>query len=1054
MRYQFQSVITPPAPTAVILTGGTITSDKAGTWYFWLVNAGYAGFSLPSSVTSIAVESGNRIQVTIPAGVKTSGTEVKNVYILANTSNNLATAYTVAMWQAYNPYTLAANSLPANIIFAEDEHLELGATVDGIVDLPDTPVLGMLRYVSEESKIYQYKGVVFEENLAYQWVEYLPNLFSPYITDTTGLNGCNRPLKQITNSEQIVEYPQYDAVGESQRVGYLLYNDSTVAIAKGRGIRIALYVGTKNVSSAFGNLLYIRPRGYVNLNTGVLTTTGLTTFDVDLPYQGETEALFLEKDLEPGYGLLIELFFDIPEAVFDGFVGFLHGSIVRVYPEISLRSAIFAPSGIVGEYVVDRWILPNGASIYPIATAGIGRVGQYEFNDQGSTLVAGLELNTEDQIIALTYNGTCFKVNSLPSAYAQRAIVSTLDGVGLPTDWVPIAVSNSQQIKITLTNPTVIRGNYPDAIAGMTASLNASYLIIYVRDSNDDITQWQVAIAGEPSEIFIIGGVAGDEVVSMPVVDSNFGLFAPAVAISTQAIASVFATETVDVCCAYYYEDTVTKIDHSRESGCIFETSSTIVDVLIKDAYFLEPIADKATLATTILNVKAFALCLENQQYYFYDNTNVSGREGNGDFVIEAGGGVWISLRDIVRIDTKASLKAINHLSCIDGETMSFCLENKKIYIFVENLATADDGDTYLESTSSGATTEGWQAISGSGSGGISSTATITSLKAIASGTLTDNQLIHVEDENAIFQYYLGATAAESAPIRYRPNDYATINGNWVRHSIIKADGTSAITSDFVTEGATNLYITSAQESKINNLPSDTVTELSNKADKATTISAGTGLSGGGSLANNRTLSLSYSGLTEEVAPENTDLLAIETGDGIRKLPLSSIPSNTWSAWAQTSTTINFASTIFPVQLTLTLGTNTGWVINDYVVLTETSGLSATFKVTAKSSTNLITINKDATIYSYPGSGTISNGILKTAGAKGEAGNDGADGADGATGSLAVFSSSTAPTTGVDEYGIYVDSGDDTLKIRNPSNGNSDIIVTDRLLQKTIFLLG
>jgi hypothetical protein len=71
-----------------------------------------------------------------------------------------------------------------------------------------------------------------------------------------------------------------------------------------------------------------------------------------------------------------------------------------------------------------------------------------------------------------------------------------------------------------------------------------------------------------------------------------------------------------------------------------------------------------------------------------------------------------------------------------------------------------------------------------------------------------------------------------------------------------------------VPEGASNLYFTNSRADARADLR--VVAGITGKADKATTISAGTGLTGGGDLSSNRTLTVAY-GTTAGTAAQGND---------------------------------------------------------------------------------------------------------------------------------------------------------------------------------------
>jgi hypothetical protein len=145
---------------------------------------------------------------------------------------------------------------------------------------------------------------------------------------------------------------------------------------------------------------------------------------------------------------------------------------------------------------------------------------------------------------------------------------------------------------------------------------------------------------------------------------------------------------------------------------------------------------------------------------------------------------------------------------------------------------------------------------------------------------------------------------------------YVTLDNNktyrWSGSAFVEISPSPGST-DSVTEGSTNLYYTQARAD------ARVVAGITGKADKATTISAGTGLTGGGDLSTNRTLAVSYgtaagtaaqgndARLSDERVPTNNSVTNAKMADdaiGIDELSATGTPSsntylrgdNTWSA--------------------------------------------------------------------------------------------------------------------------------------------------------------
>ena len=584
-RTQYQSAPTPPAPTVTAIAGN-LTVAKAGTYYFWLISRCIGGFTLPSSSNSVTVTNGQGIRITIPSTVKPTGAEVLEVVITANTSNDPATAYTVASFPLYSLQTpITANTeptdfginaitLPAQVDLTEDEHLVFGGNLSTLALLPTGSdiVHGIKRYVDEVGKIVEYHAEIGNElGESDGWVVKYPQTFNPYVTSTTnaGQWGADREIASIVDTSTLI-YPKYGLSGTSRPVGMMIVNTESTTIITGERIMVTAEISGFDASADLVDLINLKPQGILDTQNYILDTSNQSDVGATFPYAGLSTVLKVQKDIPQysAYLFLVEAEFTATEVNNN----VLNGSTLDIYAKIyPVKSNYSADGGALGNFVLNYGqfgrILPR-IGINPIRGTVTGRVAKYTFEELGQEGVYGLLTNTANQKIVINNRGTAFASSTIPNSAALRAIASTVDGVGIPTAWTgSISVDSTKLINITLDLPLTIRSDYPDAVAGMTAELNSSLIRVYVRTVGGGvITQFDTAITRIQGEVIQIGVSAGTDIgTDLPTIDTDFGLFTPSInATSTSTGTSVFSTSTVEIAITYIYSNTLTKINHDE----------------------------------------------------------------------------------------------------------------------------------------------------------------------------------------------------------------------------------------------------------------------------------------------------------------------------------------------------------------------------------------------------------------------------------------------------------------------------------------------------------
>lgn len=561
-RSQYASSITPPPPT-LTLTAGNISADLAGTYSFWLYIRNRAGVTLFSDRSEITIAENQGIQVTIPATVITSGGYIYAIGIVANLDDtNPVTGCVLATYPG-------DETLPADVFLFENEHLTFFGTVADTDSLPtgSDRLHGMRRYIDSIGLIQAYNAFSLPTN---KWESVYPQDFNPYLNDTLVEGGADVDLSLITDPNIIIT-PDYEGDGNpSEEIDFWIVNDTSVPIAQGTRVRLAVTLHNQSIAADdFVGLIEVRHNGYVDTSTGELDTNGLNVGSY-LPYDGlELQSFLLEKDLPVNSAYSLTVRANFANFALNNTV--LQGALLKFYPYFGPFRAIFDSSGeFIGDHIKNtldrRRLVPNGPGLSLIALTGTGVVKNYRFTSAPIQEVPGLALNTANQKVVITNNGTCYVASSVPDTAALRAVVGTEDLVGKPYSLGSLAPSSSQLVEIDLVNPTKIRGDYPDGIANVDAILNSNVVRIYADDGNT-VTYWEVNISGE-NEVFTVGATTGTSS-SLPSPADKEGLFAPDAIASVTTGSSIFDGSSLAIYIAYVYQNTVTSISHSINDGCL-----------------------------------------------------------------------------------------------------------------------------------------------------------------------------------------------------------------------------------------------------------------------------------------------------------------------------------------------------------------------------------------------------------------------------------------------------------------------------------------------------
>lgn len=578
VRSQYAATPTP-SPATLTKGAGSITSASAGTKYVWLYCRCRAGVTLFSESRSITLVAGDRLNITLPSLIQKPGSDIFEVGIAVGTDSNPANACVLASYPMYDALGVA-NPLPATIALATDEQFKAFATVPNTGALPtgSNLVHGMRRYIDAEAKIKAY-----DANTS-QWKTVFPQNFNPYLSDSQDAGGCDRPISDIADTSVILTESYAGDNSLSKGIKFWIVNDTSIDIAVKTKIRISTSLGELDPDELKG-LLKLTFLGHVNLTTGAMDTSMFSGSPPTYTYQGDQLTnLQTKAALPPGWAYVLQIQAQFSDAHLDNRLP--QGETIYFYPRFGINQSTFNPAGkALGNYIAPtgrrRRILPNGIGLTgAIAADGEGCVAEYNFEDAGEVMVPGLLANTADQFVLITNTGACYAALGIPSdTAALRAVVSTVDGIGPITDWSgPIALNSTKTLKLTLSHPSQIRGNYPDVVAGMNAVLNSHKIRVFVRQTGTTtpIQVFDVATVGDNGEDVFIAGTPTSTIASLPTVASNFGLFTPNVPVlASQNGASSFSTNNFDVAIAYVFENALTVIDHDYDTPA----AQTIVEM-------------------------------------------------------------------------------------------------------------------------------------------------------------------------------------------------------------------------------------------------------------------------------------------------------------------------------------------------------------------------------------------------------------------------------------------------------------------------------------------
>lgn len=596
-----------PVLNVQAVSGGSITSAKAGTYYFWVQGRNSIGYNLPSNIIGVTVAAGQRIQIIISTDHYRPG-EFWNEFIISFSTSNSSINGCISLGVPALTTNQTVISLPTTVFVSRDEHLELNKSVSNIASLPSGADLinGMVRNITNLGIIYRYDSAstltVDNVNVlaaaSGRWIKW-DDGFNINVVDTEN-DSIGAKQEILANADLLrTSYESYPADGTQGKFQkFWIVNNSSSSILSGTAIGLNVSAGGFDKSTAFNGLLRIVPEGFVDLATGNLDTTDASGIGTMLGigseyiYSSAGTGIRLQKSLPPNSALSLRIY---PKFTANQLANQVpNGTTLSVYPTLSNSIGEFTAIGeLIGDVItndLDRVRIVPGINNTAISLAGSGVVKSFAFTGVGESTIYDLVSNTANQKIIINGNGVCFVGNNPSSTEAIRAIVGTTSGVTNPSTYTStITGSATTAFNITVPYPYtngngIIRSNYPDTrIQGNNKGyFNPSVLKIYIqRTDTNEIRVFNQTVVPGVTQIFTgLSWTSGTIVGSLPTQsDPEFSLYAPQV-ITTWSTTSAGAV-TFRVCTAFEYDgSTITKISHDPGLGCIEELSLSIIDAI------------------------------------------------------------------------------------------------------------------------------------------------------------------------------------------------------------------------------------------------------------------------------------------------------------------------------------------------------------------------------------------------------------------------------------------------------------------------------------------
>lgn len=636
------------APSISVTSGGGLTS--AVDLWIGLQKRNRVGYNFVSPLTHVAAESGQKIEITVPATERATGEDWHEFVIVAATTNDPTSVKHLAAIEGYDSNGDPV-ALPATITLDRNELTAIATTVANPNSLPTSSnrIHGMVRGVESLNSYYRYRAdstaTIDGTNVLAadtgRWLKLgTPNT---YITDSFAAGGCDISL-QNASSDIATAYTLDGRPGEPFAFWLRNHNpeESGVLIPQGTRINLKFQVDGKEASQKLSGKMQVVFLGHVDTSTGILDDSIYGAGD-SVTYTYGKSGLLLQEDLSAGQAWAFQVY---PQMSLYEADPIPDGSLVAVSFDFYGQAGAYSEFGLIAgnliasEDMERRRVVPGmGLTLY--ALPGSGMVASHVFRHIGTTLSGGLITNTSNQYAAIDTNGTVFVVqqqSSIPTTAAIRAIVSTDTGYSTASEWSnTISIGANGSIEAILLHPCneggfgTVRSDYPYLGGSDRGAFNPPLLQLFVKRVSDgkifQLPTRTAVLAVETQQINFNDLSQAAEILALPERPyEDFCLYDPPTITVLAGSNGNIAAGNYQVACAYYFNgSTVASISHAPVEGCIAELPGTIEDLFASLRSWGESVADLNALKALDANQRYPYQCRPvintlsgTQQYTFF----------------------------------------------------------------------------------------------------------------------------------------------------------------------------------------------------------------------------------------------------------------------------------------------------------------------------------------------------------------------------------------------------------------------------------------------------
>ena len=601
-------------------TGGNVPT---GTYYLSLQARNRIGFNLPL-YTSITVANNSKIVITINPEARLLSEDWHYYVVGCSTTNTPSSYIQIAKIPGINPddqFTLL--TLP---IVTEISYLY----INPVSALPTTNLVnGTTIAYTTKNLVYEYDSydtsTLIDNELVLlgannkRWK--VKGNLSNYITNTTGLLGCNQDLREITDTTGII-IPKYNpntpVATLSPPIRYVLTPSVQTTISKGTRIGITIRLSGLDKSSLFSDKLVFVPEGFVDLGTGELQTTlndlttPMSTIGTNINYQYGKNNLYIEEDLPTTQGFQFKLQLRFTAAQYASLIP--EGASISFNMDFTDSAGVYQELGqAIGNIVFSDGELGRvypgvGLNVYVGSRSGL--IKNFSFPLVNGNTITNLSPNTDNQQIVINQSGNSFVgFPNIPSDSSLRALVGTVSGVTNPsTESEVTTLTANQGLIITVNHPVlndkgIVRSNYPDVIANSDkGSFNPNEIVFYVRNTSTNVIKeftGNSVVVDNTQDFTLLDWTNATTIAEIPTqTDLAFSLYEPNDTFTiTKTVGANFPAGSYVISYCYSYNgNQVTKITHNSldlqdiTENYIYELTVKLGEIFDKVKYLGSPV--------------------------------------------------------------------------------------------------------------------------------------------------------------------------------------------------------------------------------------------------------------------------------------------------------------------------------------------------------------------------------------------------------------------------------------------------------------------------------